>query len=208
MSDGKLFVTKWENNGDDLLEHGVYDLACEMLKPYEKVLEIGCGTGHSTLALLLNAHKVFAIDVLPECIAETAERVSDIGYEEVSEMKWTDKEATLMCANLFDPMIVRAIMNLNVDTIIIWNPGQADNIKLVDQCAFLARAKNIPLQVMERERTKEEAHKCLKDIADYNSMRLVDDKIVMIEWNQELGIKLLEINDNIVYESIGMYYPF
>lgn len=206
-SSGELFVSKWHINAEDLLQKDIYEKACEMLEPYEKVLEVGCGTGHSTLALLLNNHRVFAIDIFAECIDKTAELVSYIGYEIVDKIKWSAEDATLMRANLFDPEVVDGIMRLDVDAIIIWNPGQMDKVKIVDQCAILASAKGIPLQVMEREASEDDADNCLKEIATDNALRLIHHSIIPVEWNQKEGIRLQGTENDTIYEAIGVYFP-
>lgn len=48
-------------------DKGYYTWMVDKLTAYKIVLEVGCGTGYSTLALVERGYKVIAVDKNPEC---------------------------------------------------------------------------------------------------------------------------------------------
>ena len=51
------------------LEQGDYKWMARQLKEYKTVLELGCGTGQSTLSLLQQGLNVIAVDKNPSCLS-------------------------------------------------------------------------------------------------------------------------------------------
>ncbi|MFN4325996.1 MAG: class I SAM-dependent methyltransferase [Azonexus sp.] len=72
------FMAYWETEGQAYVRRGDYDWMAGLL-PGQRVLEIGCGVGYSTAALLSKGASVLAIDALPECLAATGQRTTDPG---------------------------------------------------------------------------------------------------------------------------------
>ena len=69
------FMAYWEAEGQAYVRRGDYDWMANLLSG-RRVLEIGCGVGFSTAALLRRGVAVLAIDALPECLEATRQRVS------------------------------------------------------------------------------------------------------------------------------------
>lgn len=67
------FIAYWIQEGEGYARRGDYDWMASLLPP-GRVLEIGCGVGFATQALLRRGCTVLAIDSLPACLAATAER--------------------------------------------------------------------------------------------------------------------------------------
>ncbi|MBA1254775.1 class I SAM-dependent methyltransferase [Pseudomonas carnis] len=74
------YVENWSVNSKDHEEHGHYTWMARQVAGYRHVLEIGCGTGQSTLALLGNGHTVICIEENPYCIDATRTAVDAAGY--------------------------------------------------------------------------------------------------------------------------------
>ncbi len=74
-----------------------------------RVLEIGCGVGFSTAALLRRGLAVLAIDALPECLAATRQR-------------GCDSDLTLLQADLaaLNDEQKAIIANFQPDTVVCW----------------------------------------------------------------------------------------
>ncbi len=70
------FITYWEDEGLTYARHGDYDWMAALV-PGARVLEIGCGVGFATQALVARGLAVLAIDTLPECLELTRQRVGD-----------------------------------------------------------------------------------------------------------------------------------
>jgi SAM-dependent methyltransferase len=79
--DVRGFIEYWEAEGADYALRGDYAWMAEQLPGAQgmhlpqRVLEIGCGVGFGTEALIQAGNTVFAIDLLPECLEVTKARV-------------------------------------------------------------------------------------------------------------------------------------
>ena len=75
------FIEYWVNEGAEYAHRGDYAWMAEQLpgaqgmRVPQRVLEIGCGVGFGTEALIEAGNAVFAMDVLPACLEETGRRV-------------------------------------------------------------------------------------------------------------------------------------
>ena len=52
MTDEELYAKQWNVSAEYFYEKGYYTWMAEKLADYNVVLEIGCGTGYRTLALI------------------------------------------------------------------------------------------------------------------------------------------------------------
>lgn len=74
------FIAYWVEEGAAYAQRGDYAWMAEQVTAGKtsgplRVLEIGCGVGFGTQALIQAGHTVLAVDVLPACLAATTERV-------------------------------------------------------------------------------------------------------------------------------------
>lgn len=76
----KDYIKSWGINSDGHLAQGHYEWMAARVDGFQRTLEIGCGVGHSTLALLAQGHTVVCIEENPHCIAATQKRVASHGY--------------------------------------------------------------------------------------------------------------------------------
>ena len=72
-------LARWSSEAADLEKQGAYDWLCERVSA-ERILEIGCGFGHSTLALSRHGKKIFALDNRMDCLEAARDRVPDATY--------------------------------------------------------------------------------------------------------------------------------
>ena len=68
MNDEYNYALQWDNSAKYFYDNGYYDWMAERIDSYNSVLEIGCGTGYSTLALVRKGFKVIAVDKNQECL--------------------------------------------------------------------------------------------------------------------------------------------
>lgn len=75
------FIGYWEAEGANYVRNGDYDWMAELV-PGRRVLEIGCGVGYATQALVKRGLTVLAVDSLTECLSATQARVQagDVAY--------------------------------------------------------------------------------------------------------------------------------
>lgn len=76
----KQYVKSWGVNSDGHLAQGHYSWMAAKLDGYPLTLEIGCGVGYSTLALLKQGHRIVCVEENPHCITATQRLVSEQGY--------------------------------------------------------------------------------------------------------------------------------
>lgn len=69
------FIAYWQQEGDVYARHGDYDWMASLLNG-RRVLEIGCGVGFGTQALLHRGLAVLALDNLPECLEACRQRLA------------------------------------------------------------------------------------------------------------------------------------
>lgn len=62
MTDELLYANQWNLSAQYFYGKGYYSWMVDKLISYKTVVEIGCGTGYSTLALVEKGHRVIAIE--------------------------------------------------------------------------------------------------------------------------------------------------
>lgn len=82
------FVAYWVAEGQNYARRGDYEWMAAQL-PGKRVLEIGCGPGFGTQALIDRGLSVLVIDSLPECLSLTQSRVGQ-GCLQVMQAEVTD----------------------------------------------------------------------------------------------------------------------
>lgn len=87
----------------------------EKLNGYEIVLEIGCGTGYSTLALAEKRFKVLAVDKNTNCIEKAKELLNSRGFK--------DNQVTFIEGDVAEDSFRKLIGNYLFDIVIWWNVG-------------------------------------------------------------------------------------
>ena len=68
MKEAKEYASQWDISAKYFYDKNYYAWMAEKLDGYNTVVEVGCGTGYSTLALAEKGFKVLAIDKNAECI--------------------------------------------------------------------------------------------------------------------------------------------
>jgi len=70
------FLAYWQGEGERYVRRGDYEWMAGLV-PGQRVLEVGCGPGFGTQALLARGLVVLALEVLPECLAATRALLGD-----------------------------------------------------------------------------------------------------------------------------------
>lgn len=68
------FLAYWQDEGEAYERRGDYEWMASLV-PGQRVLEVGCGLGFGSRALVDRGLSVLAIDLLPACLSATAERL-------------------------------------------------------------------------------------------------------------------------------------
>lgn len=118
------YAKNWFNSAEHFYENGDYIWASNLIKNYNIVLEVGCGSGHSTLALLESGHKVITIDNNKYCIDKAKDLIKNSGYaysENIDE--FNSKDVIFVNGDISENNIIENLMNVKFDIVICWNVG-------------------------------------------------------------------------------------
>lgn len=129
MNIDKIYADKWQVSSKFFLDSNYYESMSEILKPYKRVLELGCGVGYSTLSLVNGGHEVIAVEKNHECILKAKSLL-----EENEGAGVTFIEADIMEECFRNDII----SSQKVDVVICWNPGtQLDEESLQHYTPFM-----------------------------------------------------------------------
>jgi SAM-dependent methyltransferase len=74
------FLNYWEAEGAAYVRHGDYAWMASLV-PAQRILEIGCGLGFGTEALIARKRDVLALDILDECLDASQEKTAGQGVQ-------------------------------------------------------------------------------------------------------------------------------
>ena len=105
------FIGYWEVEGQAYVRRGDYEWMASLV-PGRRVLEIGCGVGFATQALVARGLSVLALDTLDECLAATRARVEgrDVTFLQAEITALTDDQRA-------------KLENFAPDTVVCWLMG-------------------------------------------------------------------------------------
>ena len=105
------FLGYWADEGERYAQSGDYEWMAGLV-PGQRVLEIGCGLGFGSEALLRRGLNVLAVDALDECLQATRERVGAMPVELLqADVSGLDAEQR------------KAIEDFAPDTVVCWLMG-------------------------------------------------------------------------------------
>jgi SAM-dependent methyltransferase len=105
------FLSYWEAEGLAYVRRGDYDWMASLV-PGKRVLEIGCGVGFSTAALIERNLSVLAIDAIADCLEATRQRAigGDLSLLEAEVATLSEEKKA-------------AIATFEPDTVVCWLMG-------------------------------------------------------------------------------------
>ena len=108
------FLGYWESEGEAYARRGDYDWMAAQV-PVGRVLEIGCGVGFGTVALIKRGCRVLAIDSLAECLASAQAKTAEMDGGAVTYVQ-TDLQA-------LDEVARQTIEAFAPETVVCWLMG-------------------------------------------------------------------------------------
>lgn len=125
MNELEKYALEWSCSAKFFYENNSYRHLAAQIDGYSTVLEIGCGTGHSTLALLQKGHSVIAIEKNPYCIAKAKELIHSAGYSINSEVSSMGPNSVcILECDITEPQFGEIwLPQLSIDIVICWNTG-------------------------------------------------------------------------------------
>ena len=103
------FLAYWEDEGATYARNGDYAWMASLV-PGKRVLEVGCGPGFGTQALVDRGFSVLAVDVLAECLALTRARVGDAAQCLQADLMALDETANMQLAAFAPESVVCWLM--------------------------------------------------------------------------------------------------
>lgn len=116
MKEIKKYADQWDVSAQYLYDKGDYSWMAQKLTGYSTVVELGCGTGYSTLALAEKGFKVLAVDKNTACLAKAKELLGSKGI--------TDSQVIFIEGDITDENFRKNLIALyKFDVVICWNVG-------------------------------------------------------------------------------------
>lgn len=125
MNAKEQYALEWNNSAQYFYDHKSYKHLADHIRQFKTVLEIGCGTGQSTLALLEAGHSVIALDQNAHCIEKAKELVANSGYEiKDSVDSLVSKTVCFIEIDVTTPEFEFEVLpQIAPDVVICWNVG-------------------------------------------------------------------------------------
>ena len=116
MNNAQNYANQWDVSAQFFYKKGYYSWMAQRINKFQTVVEVGCGTGYSTLALVENGHKVIAIDKNRDCIAKAKQLLLNRGIAEDSVIFVEGDIAE-------DSFRSRITSTFEFDVVLCWNVG-------------------------------------------------------------------------------------
>lgn len=130
METQEIYSQQWSINAEHFNNNNSYLWMCGKIHEYKTVLEIGCGTGQSTVALLKNKHKVIAIEKNIFCIEKAKTLISDAGFKVGTvENLEDDFDVLIIHKELLE--LANFINQYSFDIVVCWNVGSYWDEKMI-----------------------------------------------------------------------------
>lgn len=74
------YSQEWLKDAQYFYNSGLYSWMEGAVSQYQTILEVGCGCGYSSLALLEKGHTLISVDYKPYCLEQTKQLLENKGY--------------------------------------------------------------------------------------------------------------------------------
>ncbi|MBR1763452.1 MAG: class I SAM-dependent methyltransferase [Eubacterium sp.] len=149
MNEKEKYAKEWNESAIYFYNNNYYDILSSRLHKDSLVLEIGCGTGFSTLALLEAGHSVIAVDNNFHCISKAKRLISSKGFSVKDSVANLEKnEVCFIQADITESDFESTVLpSINCDIVICWNIGTAWSEKMIKNLIPKMRMFNYPLNL-------------------------------------------------------------
>lgn len=132
-NDQELYSNQWNNSSEHFYNNDSYSWMCDKTRNYKTILEIGSGTGQSTLSLLEAGHKVICIEKNRFCIEKANSILVNKGYKVgLIDSNFQDCDVIFLCNDLFDNQTLNILNGVSFDLVICWNVGSYWNKEMIE----------------------------------------------------------------------------
>lgn len=172
MEEIEKYADQWDASARYFYEKDYYAWMAQKLIDYSTVVELGCGTGYSTLALAEKGFKVLAVDKNTACITKAKELIRNKGI--------TGNQVIFIEGDITDEGFRKKLTAYSYDVGTCWNIGSYWNREMMThylprmlkygldiqqiqeypessyaelilwEACELAKSKNVPVHIVER----------------------------------------------------------
>lgn len=116
MNERKIYAEQWDMSAKFFYDQGYYSWLAQKVEKMHTVIEVGCGTGYSTLALVEHGHRVIAIDKNHDCIVRAMKLLTDNGF--------TENNAIFIEGDIVEDTFRNHLtFTFDFDAVLCWNIG-------------------------------------------------------------------------------------
>ena len=125
MDEAKEYADQWDVSARLFYEQGYYSWMAQHIEQMHIVVEVGCGTGYSTLALVENGHNVIAIEKNHNCIVKAKQLLTERGI--------TDDRVIFIEGDIAEDAFRNGLAaEYEFNAVLCWNVGSYWNKKMVE----------------------------------------------------------------------------
>ncbi|MEN6350992.1 MAG: class I SAM-dependent methyltransferase [Syntrophomonas sp.] len=124
INEQKRYAEQWAKSSEYFYYNNDYDWMCNQIESYRSILEIGCGSGHSTLSLIEHGHSVFSVEKNEYCLEKAKALIKNNGYTYGTvEEKLDECNVIFLLADISDEDFLARLYRASVDIVVCWNVG-------------------------------------------------------------------------------------
>jgi SAM-dependent methyltransferase len=174
------FLDYWETEGATYARAGDYAWMAAQAPEAKRVLEIGCGVGFGTLALLQRGFSVLAVDMLEACLAATRGRIANAG--QAGEIAFLQADI-----NQLDAAARQVIADFQPQIVLCWLMGAPREISGATSEKNQEASETVTAY---RKKTHRQAAELAASLPDVIALHFVDR--TALPWQaKDLGRKVL-----------------
>ena len=183
QNDKIVYADEWNVSSQYFYKNEYYNWMADNITGHKKVLEIGCGTGYSTLALLEKGFDVIAIEKNEEYIRKAEQLVSKSGY--------FDSKVVFLQGDIAEETFRNNILEqYDFDIVICWNIGSYWNREMMTY--YLPHMIEYGLDIQQIRSNPESSY---AELIVWYACKVAKEKNVSVNIVDRCGEQLNEHND-------------
>lgn len=199
------YANQWETSANHFLYNKDYDWMADCISEYNCVLEVGTGTGHSTLILAQKGHRIIAIEKNEHCILKAKEllRCNGVSYCDLNSID-ADAAVVFINSDICD-IYIDQLYNFNIDVVACWNIGTHWSKEMMEY--YIGKMLNYGLTVDQIKENVESSYGEFIQWSAVASARDLDVPVHIVDRNlypinEDNDVYFSSLKEEFNYESI------
>lgn len=183
-NEAEKYAVQWDVSAQYFYEKKYYSWMSEKINGYKKVLEIGCGTGYSTLALAEKGFEVLAVDKNGECIIKAKKLLSNKGIK--------DNQVVFIEGDIVEDSFRKMLIeNYSFDIVICWNIGTYWNKEILQY--YRPHMYKYGLNENQIQKNRESSY---SELIIWETCRVARNKCIPVHFVDRAGEIIAEQSDS------------